>query len=90
MNDGGPRRADPRRRAGVALIAVGLVCILWGVFHVLNATSQTGRTFAERRGYNEVKATIHERFPGALLRALAGLALAVTGNRLLRRESSSD
>ena len=74
-----------RRRAGFALIAVGIVCILWGVFHVLNATSHAGRSFAQRRGYNEVKVTVHEQFPGGLLRALGGLTLAVLGNRLLRR-----
>jgi len=68
-------------------MAVGLAGVLWGVFHVLGATSQAGRTFAERRGYNEVKMAVHERFPGALLRAFGGLALAIVGHRVAQRES---
>lgn len=80
-----PERA--RVDLGLVLIALGILGILWGVFHLLgNVHGPDGppRTFAERTSYNEAKGNIHRVFPGALLRALPGLALAMYGASLRR------
>jgi hypothetical protein len=66
---------------------LGLAAILWGVVHVL-AASQGARTlrtrFEERRTYDQVKPDVQRALPGALLRALPGLGLALLGARLRR------
>ncbi len=87
-------RGAPGRRPTTmlarCLIALGIVGILWGVFHVLRAVDPPGqRTFEDRVPYNEAKRVVHERFPGALARSLAGLALAMFGARLARRGEDS-
>ena len=74
-----------RQRLGVALIALGIVGILWGVFHVLEATRPPPGEPHRRQTYNEVKPRIHRSFAGGLVRALAGLGLALVGGRVLRR-----
>ncbi len=75
--------ARPRRTVGAILIALGLVGILWGVFHILSAVSDyESKDFAHRKRDYEVRKTVHERYPGALYRALAGLGLALLGARL--------
>jgi hypothetical protein len=80
-----PQPATPRRRLGLALIALGLAGILWGVFHVLNAIGgYEERDFAHRKSDYEVRSVVHETFPGALARSLAGLALLLAGGRLRR------
>jgi hypothetical protein len=74
-----------RRRLGTALLVLGLLGILWGVLHVLGAVGgpeQPG--FANRQTYDEVKPLVHRSMFGGLLRALAGLALAIAGARLRR------
>jgi len=72
-----------RERLGVALIALGILGILWGVFHVLEATRPPPGEPFRRQTYNEVKPRVHQSFPGGLVRALAGLAVAMAGGRLL-------
>ena len=72
-----------RRRLGTALIVLGVLCILWGVAHVLLAVGgpeQPG--FAHRPTYDEVKPLVHGAMFGGLLRGLTGLALAIAGARL--------
>lgn len=75
----------PRQRLGLALIALGLAGILWGVFHVLGAIGgYEERDFAHRKSDYEVRTVVHETFPGALARGLAGLTLVLVGGRLRR------
>ena len=77
--------ATPRQRLGLVLIALGLAGILWGVFHVLDAIGgYEERDFAHRKRDYEVRTVVHETFPGALARSLAGLALVLAGGRLRR------
>ena len=89
----GPPQARPprgRRIAGAVLIALGLLAILLGVFHVLNAIGgYESHDFAHRKRDYEVRTIVHERFPGAALRGLAGLGLIYLGGSLRRggRES---
>lgn len=75
-----------RKRLGTALIALGVLGIVWGVTHVLGTVGgpeQPG--FANRQTYDEVKPLVHGSMFGGLLRGLAGLALAILGARLRRR-----
>jgi hypothetical protein len=76
--------ARSRRDAwGWVLIGVGILGILWGVFHVLNAVGgPEQRDFAHRLPYNEVKVRVHGAFLGGLVRSLAGLAVAMIGGRV--------
>jgi hypothetical protein len=81
--------ATPRQRLGLALIALGIAGILWGVFHVLGAIGgYEVRDFAHRKPDSEVRAIVHRTFPGALARSLFGLALVLAGGRLRRRAGS--
>ena len=76
-----------RQRLALVLTVLGLVGILWGVLHVLEAANGPGagpRRFPERRSYNQVKVSVHEAIPGGLLRALAGVSLVLLGARLRR------
>jgi hypothetical protein len=78
------RELVPNRRAalGVALVVLGLAGILWGVFHVLDALPEPGADFAHRNtDYGDRKA-VHGSFLGGLVRALAGLGIALLGARL--------
>ena len=77
-------QSPARRRIGALLIGVGLVMILWGVFHVLGAVGGPGDTFAERLPYDEVKTRLHGAFAGGFLRGLSGLAVALLGGHLRR------
>jgi len=75
--------ATPRQRLGLALMALGLLGILWGVFHVLDAIGPyEQKDFAHRKTDYEVRSTVHETFPGGFLRAMGGLVLLVVGARL--------
>jgi hypothetical protein len=83
----------PRQRLGLGLLAAGLLVIVAAVLWVLEAANGPGaapRTFAERRSYDQVKVEVHRTFPFALLVGLAGLGLAMFGNRLAQRAASSD
>jgi len=76
-----------RRRAGRALIAVGLLTIVVAVLFVLEAANGPGtgpKTFAQRRSYDQVKVEVHRTFPYALLAGLAGLGVTIAGARLAR------
>lgn len=76
-----------RRRLGIALIALGLLTIVVSVVVVLEVANGPGagpRSFAARRGYDQVKADIHRSFPYGLLAGLAGLGLAMVGSRLAK------
>lgn len=79
----------PRRptRASWALIALGIACIVWGAFHVLNAIGgYEQRDFAHRKTDREVRRVVHATLPGALARGLVGVALVVAGERLRTRQ----
>jgi hypothetical protein len=85
----GPASSPGRRRRailGLVLVAVGLAGLLWGVLQITSAGfgTQPTASFAERRGYDQVKRDVHEVFPFALLRSLAGLVLLLGGLRLLQ------
>ncbi len=74
-----------RNRLGAALIVLGLIGIVWGVLHVLEAANGPGagpRAFAGRRSYNQVKESVHASFLGGVLRAGAGGILIYLGTRL--------
>lgn len=74
---------DRRARIGLALIGVGILGILWGVFHLLGAVGgPEARDFAHRQTYDQVKPVLHRELFGALLRSLTGLALAMAGGHL--------
>lgn len=79
-----PRRV--RRILGALLMALGAMALLWSVLQLSSAGFGTRPTasFAQRRGYDQVKREVHEVFPEALLRALVGLALAGGGRLLLK------
>jgi hypothetical protein len=82
-----PSRASRRlSRTGAWLIALGIAGILWGVFHVLGPIGdlQASRP-GQRTSYNENKVVVHRHFAGGLLRALAGLGVAMLGGELRYR-----
>lgn len=85
MNAADASSPESKRRAKVGWIVsgIGLVAILWGVFHLTSATvGGPIHEFKDRRTYTEVKKAAHEAYPGALARALAGLALVWWGVRI--------
>ena len=72
-----------RARWGAALIALGIAGILWGTLHVVLAVGGPEKPeFAHRQTYDEVKPIVQRTYFGGLVRALAGLALAICGGRL--------
>jgi hypothetical protein len=72
-----------RIQIGWVVSGLGFVAILWGVFHLTNATvGGPIHEFKDRRTYTEVKKATHEAFPGTLVRALAGLVLVWWGGRI--------
>lgn len=82
------RALAPNRRAalGVALIALGVAGIVWGVFHLLAALPEPDQLdFAHRTTDYQNRSVAHERFPGAAWRALCGLGLALLGGRVRAR-----
>jgi hypothetical protein len=83
-----PRAIAPNRQAalGVALVALGVAVIVWGVFHLLAALPRPDRLdFAHRTTDHQNRSVAHERFAGTLWRGLAGLAIAAIGARLRAR-----
>ncbi len=86
-------RAWKRRHTGYALIAIGLLTIVAAVLWVLEVANGPGtgpKSFAARRGYDQVKESVHEVFPLAFAVGLAGLGLAVLGKRLVRVQRHAD
>lgn len=81
-----------KRRCGQILIGLGLativVAVLW-MLEVANGPGTGPKTFAQRRSYDQVKASIHETFPIGFPIGLAGLGLAMLGARLARREGDA-
>lgn len=77
-----------RRRLGIALVVLGLVTVVGSVLVVLEIANGPGtgpKAFAQRRGYDQVKADVQRSFPIALLVGVGGLGLAMAGARLARR-----
>lgn len=82
-------RVSRRRKLGTALIVLGLGTILGAVLWVLEVANGPGtgpKTFAERRGYDQVKESIHRTFPLAFAIGLGGLGLTMLGARLARQQ----
>lgn len=80
-----------RRRLGISLIVLGLATIVAAVLVVCDLADGPGtgpKTFAQRRGYDQVKVELQKDFPIAFLVGLGGLGLAMLGSRLVRREES--
>jgi hypothetical protein len=76
-----------RRRAGFALVGLGIVVILASVVYVLEMANGPGtgpKRFEERRTYDMVKESVHETFPMAFAIGIAGLGIAMCGGRLAR------
>jgi hypothetical protein len=75
-------------RAGVALLATGLLVILIAVLYVLEVANGPGsgpKRFEDRRSYDQVKVAVHSSFPLGFSVAMGGLALAIAGNHLIQR-----
>lgn len=85
--------APAPRSAGVlpwVLIALGVAGIIWGAVHVSSAAYGTrALSIEERRSYDQIKEQVHASYFGGLLRGLAGLALAIGGERLRQRRLRS-
>jgi hypothetical protein len=78
-----PRATKRRIVCGWLVTALGFIGILWGVFHLTIPTiGGPIYQFKDRRTYTEVKTAMHEVYPGAVLRALGGLALVWLGGRI--------
>jgi hypothetical protein len=83
--------APPRRRLGQILIGVGLVTIVVSVLAVLEIANGPGtgpKSFAQSRGYDQVKRDVQRSFPYGLLGGLAGLGLTMAGARLVQRREA--
>lgn len=80
------RAAELRARLGLGLIVAGVLGILWGVFHVLGALPTAEKLdFAHRMTDYQARKSVHETFPGGMMRALAGLAIALAGGHVRGR-----
>ncbi|MCC7010998.1 MAG: hypothetical protein IT454_00435 [Planctomycetes bacterium] len=80
-----PSTPESERRAalGLVLIGLGVLGILWGVFHILEAVPKPEKLeFAHRTTDFQARSAVHDSFLGGLLRALVGLGLALWGGRL--------
>jgi hypothetical protein len=77
-----------KRRFGQILIGAGLVTIFVAVIYVLEEANGPGtgpKSFAERRGYDQVKESVHQTFPLAFAVGIGGLGLIMLGTRMTRR-----
>ena len=76
-----------RRRLGIALLVFGLLVIVGAVLTVLEIANGPGtgpKTFAQSRGYDQVKRDVQRSFPLAFLVGLGGLGLAMWGARIAK------
>lgn len=80
--------ASTARRAqlGLVLIGLGILGILWGVFHILESVPKPAKLeFAYRTTDFQARSAVHGSFAGGLVRALLGLGLAVYGGHVRRK-----
>lgn len=73
---------------GQVLIGLGIVTILVSVIYVLEEANGVGtgpKAFAQRRGYDQVKQSVHQTFPLAFACGLVGLGITMLGARLTRK-----
>lgn len=94
MTDVDQRAAEQRgkrARAGLVLIALGIVGMLWGVFHILDSVPKPAkREFAYRTTDFQARSAVHDSFFGGFARAMVGLGLALYGGRLRKRASGDE
>ncbi len=80
---------DERRkqaRLGLILVVLGVLGMLWGVFHVLDSVPKpVKREFAYRTTDFQARSAVHDSFLGAFVRAMAGLGLALYGSHLRKK-----
>ncbi len=75
-----------RARLGLILIALGVVGMLWGVFHILGSVPKPAkREFAYRTTDFQARSAVHDSFLGGFARAMAGLGLALYGGHLRKK-----
>jgi hypothetical protein len=83
-----PAETARARRRGHALVILGLLSILVGVVYVLEVANGPGtgpKRFEERRGYDQVKESVHGAAPVGFGIALSGLAVTALGAWVLSR-----
>ena len=89
VNDAQQLDRDERRkqaRLGLILVALGIVGVLWGVFHILGSVPKPAkREFAYRTTDFQARSAVHDSFLGGFARAMAGLGLALYGGHLCKK-----
>lgn len=92
MNDPeGNVQSARRAQLGLVLIGLGILGILWGVFHILESVPKPARLeFAYRTTDHQARSAVHDSFAGGLVRALAGLGLAIYGGHVRRKALGQD
>lgn len=75
-----------RARLGLVLIVLGLVGVLWGVFHILGSVPKPEkREFAYRTTDFQARSAVHDSFLDGFARAMVGLGLALYGGHLRKK-----
>lgn len=89
MNEAHELDREQRRkqgRLGLILVALGVVGMLWGVFHILGSVPKPAkREFAYRTTDFQARSAVHDSFLGGFARAMAGLGLALYGGHLRKK-----
>lgn len=89
VNDAQQLDREERRkqaRLGLILVALGIVGVLWGVFHILGSVPKPAkREFAYRTTDFQARSAVHDSFLGGFARAMAGLGLALYGGHLRKK-----